>query len=118
MSRPRFAPCGGRALIARLLLTARPRLRRAFLKRRAKNKDLRTSAGIVGNTVVLTRFRPDHICTARLTRALVEELLARDLVLLADGVDPDFFQPGALAARLGRDVEREVDRELVRIRAV
>src|SRR5260370_40882080 len=51
-------------------------------------------------------------------RAFVKELLARDLVILVDGIDRHFFQRDALAGGFGRDVEREADRELPRRRAV
>ena len=44
--------------------------------------------------------------------AIVEELLARDLVVL-DCVDTDFFEGDALAAGFERDFEGEVDGELV-----
>jgi hypothetical protein len=40
--------------------------------------------------------------------AIVEELLARDLVPL-DGVNADFFEGDAFASRFGGDVEREVN---------
>src|SRR5947209_1659352 len=43
--------------------------------------------------------------------AFVEELLARDLVVL-DRVEGDFFQREALAAGLTGDVQGEIDREL------
>ena len=44
--------------------------------------------------------------------AVVEELLARDLVAL-DRVDADLFERDPLAGGFGRDVEGEVDGELV-----
>src|SRR5262245_11027418 len=44
--------------------------------------------------------------------AIVEELLARDLVVL-DRVDADLFESDPLAGRFGRDFEGEVDGELV-----
>ena len=49
--------------------------------------------------------------------AFVEELLARDLVVLVHRVDGDFFERDALAGRLGSDVEGEVNDELIWIRA-
>src|SRR3954452_914252 len=42
----------------------------------------------------------------------VEELLARDLVVPVDRVEPDLFEREALAAGLAGDVQREVDGEL------
>ena len=50
-----------------------------------------------------------------LVLAVVEELLARDLVVL-DRVDADFFERDALAGGFGGDVEGEVDGELIGIR--
>jgi hypothetical protein len=44
--------------------------------------------------------------------AIVEELLARDLVVL-DRVDADFFEGDAFAGGFGGDFEGEVDGELV-----
>src|SRR5436190_1499076 len=51
-------------------------------------------------------------------RALIEELLARDQVVLVDGVDGDFLLSHPLARGFWGDVECEVDGELIRIRAV
>lgn len=45
--------------------------------------------------------------------AIVEEPVARDLVVL-DRVDADLFERDPLASGFGRDVESEVDGELVR----
>ncbi len=49
--------------------------------------------------------------------AIVEELLARDLVVL-DRVDTDFFEGDALAGGFAGDIEGEVDGELIGVRAV
>src|SRR6185436_20129012 len=49
---------------------------------------------------------------------LIEELLAGDLVALADRVDSDLFDRDTLPGRLGRDVEGEVNGELIWIRAI
>jgi len=45
--------------------------------------------------------------------AVVEELLAGDLVVLVDRVDGDFRERDALARSLGRDIESKVDGELI-----
>ena len=50
-------------------------------------------------------------------RAVVEELLARDLIVL-DGIDSDFFEGDALTGGFGRDVQGKEDDELVRVRAI
>src|SRR5271170_929403 len=55
---------------------------------------------------------------ALLMLAIVEELLARDLVLLVYCVDADFFAGDALAGGFRGDVEGEVDDELIRVGAV
>src|ERR1700692_3818976 len=49
--------------------------------------------------------------------AVVEELLARDLIVL-DGIDADFFEGDALTGGFGRDVQGKEDDELVRVRAI
>jgi hypothetical protein len=41
-------------------------------------------------------------------RAVVEELLARDLIVL-DGIDTDFFEGDALTGGFGRDVQGDSD---------
>src|SRR5512140_2201662 len=51
-------------------------------------------------------------CDVPLPLAIVEELLARDLVVL-DRVDADLFERDPLASGVGRNVEGEVDGELV-----
>src|ERR1700676_1097800 len=50
-------------------------------------------------------------------RAVVEELLARDLIVL-DGIDTDFFESDALTRGFGGDVQGKEDDELVRVRAI
>jgi hypothetical protein len=50
-------------------------------------------------------------------RAVVEELLARDLIVL-DGMDADFFAGDALTGGFGRDIQGKEDDELVRVRAI
>jgi len=46
--------------------------------------------------------------------AVVEKLLTRDLVFLVNRVDADFFQQrDALAGVLGRNIQSEVDDELI-----
>ena len=50
-------------------------------------------------------------------RAVVEELLARDLIVL-DRIDGDFFKNDALAGGFGRDIQGKEDDELVRVRAI
>src|SRR3954462_5684070 len=50
--------------------------------------------------------------------AIVKELLARDLVVLVDRVDADFFAGLTTAGRFRRDVEGEVNDELIAIRAI
>jgi len=50
---------------------------------------------------------------ATLARADVEELLARDLVVL-DRINADLFERDALSAGLGSNVEGEVDGKLIR----
>ncbi len=49
--------------------------------------------------------------------AVVEELLARDLIVL-DGIDSDFFEGDALTGGFGRDVQSKEDDELVRVRTI
>jgi hypothetical protein len=51
-------------------------------------------------------------CDVPLPLAIVEELLARDLVVL-DRVDADLFERDPLAGGFGRNFEGEVDGELV-----
>jgi hypothetical protein len=51
-------------------------------------------------------------CDVPLPRTVVEELLARDLVVL-DRVDTDLFERDALAGGFGHNVEGEVNGELV-----
>ena len=48
--------------------------------------------------------------------AIVEELLAGDLVVL-DGVGTDFFKGDSLTGGFGGDVEREIDDELIGVGA-
>ena len=50
-------------------------------------------------------------------RAVVEELLARNLIVL-DSIDTDFFEGDALTGGFGRDVQGKEDDELVRVRAI
>src|ERR1700730_6887043 len=50
-------------------------------------------------------------------RAVVEELLARDLIVL-HGIDTDFFEGDALTGGFGRDGQGKEDDELVRVRAI
>jgi hypothetical protein len=50
-------------------------------------------------------------------RAVVEELLARDLIVL-DSIDTDLFKRDPLAGGFGRDVQGKKDDELVRVRAI
>src|SRR4029077_19889900 len=50
-------------------------------------------------------------------RAVVEELLACDLIVL-DGIDADFFKGDALTSGFGRNVQGEEDDKLVRVRAI
>ena len=50
-------------------------------------------------------------------RAVVEELLARDLIVL-DRIDRDFFASGALTSGFGCDVQGKEDDELIRVRAM
>src|ERR1700733_12283213 len=50
-------------------------------------------------------------------RAVVEELLARNLIVL-DGIDCDFFAGDALTGGFGRDVQGKEDDKLVRVRAI
>jgi hypothetical protein len=50
-------------------------------------------------------------------RAVVEELFARDLIVL-NGIDTDFFESDALTGGFGRDVQGKEDDELVRVRAI
>src|SRR5580658_4112169 len=50
-------------------------------------------------------------------RAVVEELLTRDLIVL-DGIDTDFFEGDALAGGFGRNIQGKEDDELVRVRAI
>ena len=50
-------------------------------------------------------------------RAVVEELLARDLIVL-DGIDTNFFERDALTGGFGRDVQGKEDDELIRVRAI
>src|SRR5260221_4590413 len=57
---------------------------------------------------------PDRL----LVLAVVEELLARDPVVLVDGVDADLLEGDAPAGGFGSDVESEVDGELIGVRAV
>src|SRR5262245_43945126 len=55
---------------------------------------------------------------SRLVFAVVEKLLARDLVVFGHCIDADFLKRDALPGGLGRDVEGEVDRELIGVRAI
>ena len=50
-------------------------------------------------------------------RAVIEELLACDLIVL-DGIDTDFFAGDALAGGLRRNIQSKEDDELVRVRAI
>ena len=49
--------------------------------------------------------------------AVVEELFARDLIVL-DGINSDFFARDALTGGFGRDVQGKEDDELIRVRAI
>src|SRR5580700_3953307 len=76
----------------------------------------RLSPRPAANSLDVTLVQPTSFAIGSM-RAVVEELLARDLIVL-DGIDTDFFEGDALTGGFGRDVQGKEDYELIRVRAI
>src|ERR1700722_3597375 len=63
-------------------------------------------------------YRISLVTVAASVLAVIEELLARDLVVFINCIGGDFFAGDALAGGFGGDVEGEVDDELIGVGAV